>query len=307
MTSARSPATIRMAAAFAWACVALGGLSHADAAQWAASVDEPRAFAHTIGDVLTQRILLEAGGRDVGDVAGPSAGRADLWLERRPARIETDAEGQRWMVIDYQLTNVPRTLTQIALPALALTTRSGDVLSVSAWPVSIGPLAPDDAPGAGALRAIQPDRLAPPAALAPIRRRLGATLALLAATLLAWAGWWFWRNRREAARLPFARAWRQMRRLGPQEGHADAAWHVVHRAMNETAGRVVYTASLATLIERKPWLQPLRPQLEQFYRQSEAHFFEPAPDNKTGAYAHAPASLVALCHALYRAERHQQR
>ena len=34
--------------------------------------------------------------------------------------------------------------------------------------------------------------------------------------LIAWFGWWRWRNRREAARLPFARAWHQMRRLDAQ-------------------------------------------------------------------------------------------
>jgi mxaA protein len=290
----------RLAAAMALACAfALAGApARVAAADLQAKVDEPRAFGHTIGDVLTQRILLTTGDHDLGRVELPSAGRVDVWLERRAARLETDAEGRRWMILDYQVTNSPRDITRIALPALALKTAAGDVLHVPEWPASVGPLVPDAGTDAAALRAMQPDRAVPPTALAPIARRLAVTLALLAATLVAWAMWWVLRNRREAARLPFAVAWRQMRRLGASEKESDAAWRALHRALNETAGRVVHAGSLAVLFLRAPWLLPLRPRIEQFYRQSEARFFAVVgAGDETRPSAHAQANPVAASDA----------
>lgn len=305
--------------------------SSAAAAEWPARVAEPRAFGHTIGDVLTQRVLLEANGHAVSAVAMPSAGRVGVWFERRAARVETDADGRRWLVLDYQLTNAPLAPTQVALPALELNIAAGDVLRVPEWRVGIGPLVADGAsttvsadasgvspiadPQAG-LSGIQPDRLAAPVALAPIRRRLGFGLAALVVTLAAWGAWAWWRNAREAARLPFARAWRQMRRLDARAAQSESAWRVLHRALNETAGHVVHAGSLAAVIGRETWLQPLRPQLEQFYRQSDEHFFavarrsDAAPaaaltDAATDA-ATDTRGLVDLCRALYLAERRRQ-
>jgi len=276
-----------------------------------AVVDEPRAFGHTIGDVLVQRVRLAMGGHaDAADEwVLPSGGRVDVWLERRPARIEIATDGSRWLVLAYQVTNAPLALTQTELPALVLRTRAGDLMSVPAWPISVGPLAPDTAFGAGALAAMQPDRGPAPLALAPIKRRVGLGLLALVATLIAWLGWWIARNRRDAARLPFARAWREFRRPGMTNGGAgglddsDTAWRIVHRALNETAGFVVQSSSLPRLLERAPWLQPLRAQLEQFYLRSEARFFSLTRDEPPDG----SAALAVLTRSLYRAEKDRHR
>ncbi|GLU32657.1 calcium incorporation protein MxaA [Trinickia caryophylli] len=293
-----------------------------------AFVDEPRAFGHTIGDVLTQRVLLHAAGRDFADVAAPSSGRVGVWLERRPARIETDALKRRWMIVDYQVTNAPRGLTQLALPALLLRTRAGDVLSVPEWPISVGPLVPDGAAGPG-LPAMRPDRGPPPLDVRPIARRLALALGALGATLAAWLGWWGWRNRREAAQLPFARAWRRIERLGADRGgarggvggpagggvhtDADVLWRIVHRALDETAGRVVHHRSLPSLFAREPWLEPLRAEIEQFYVRSDERFFavgrSGTPEGSAPGHAgdDAGEALVAFARTLYRAERRRHR
>ncbi|CAN7405799.1 calcium incorporation protein MxaA [Trinickia sp. LjRoot230] len=291
----------------------------AAAAQIVATVTQPRAFGHTIGDVLTQRVLLGASGHDALDAPMPSSGGIGIWFERRAPRVEPDDQGRRWLVLDYQLTNAPRTLTQTVLPSLALHTRAGDVLQVREWPISIGPLAPDMALGTGGLSALQPDRAAPNADYAAIKRRLSFSVGCLAATLAVWFGWWFWRNRREAARLPFASAWQQMRRLAAENdsaGDGAALWRIVHRALNETAGHVVHSHTLPRLFSHAPWLQPLRPQLEQFYQLSESRFFACVSESQaqvdSHADCHANASrddaamrglLVSLTRALYRAER----
>jgi mxaA protein len=267
----------------------------------AAAVEQPRAFGHVLGDVLTQRILLQSGDQDVGTIAMPSTGRIGVWFERRNPRIETDAEGRRWMAIDYQITNAPQTLTTIALPALALISRSGAALQVPEWPVSVSPLTPQTAFATGDLQALRPDRQARAAAVAPLRRQMTWALGLLALTLLAWFGWWQWRNWREAARLPFARAWSEMQRSKTIEIDDNAhAWLCLHRALNETAGQVVHAGSLPGLLARAPHLQPLKPQLERFYQHSGERFF-------ASYAADARFPLLDLCRELYRAERRHQR
>jgi mxaA protein len=268
----------------------------------AATVDEPRAFGHVIGDVLTQRVLLQSDGRDLGDVAMPSAGRVGVWFERRNPRIETDEEGRRWMAFDYQITTAPQMLTTIDLPALSLDAPSGVVLQTPEWPVSVAPLTPKTAFGAGALQPLLSDRQAPPIATAPLKAQLGWSLGVLVVSLIVWFGWWQWRNRCEAARLPFARAWRRIQRLGTQDVDRDErAWTYLHRALNETAGRVMQGGSLSALLSRAPHLRPLQARLETFYQQSDERFFASRPAGD------ARFPLLDLSRDLYHAERRQQR
>ena len=266
---------------------------------------EPRAFGYVIGDVLSQRVRLDGASGDVAASALPSAGRVGIWLERRPARIETGADGHRWLVLTYQITNSPQSLTPIELPPLTLNLPGSAPLQVDAWPISIGPLTPDATPGNGDLQAIRPDRLPPRAPVARIERRLYGSLGALAIVLIAWAAWWQLRNRREAARLPFARAWREIAATsananGNTNADDEAAWRRLHRALDETAGRVVQHDKLAPLFARAPWLEPQRESLERFYEQSAARFFG----------AGVPAASYPLrqfARELYLAERRRQR
>ena len=272
----------------------------------AATVDQPRAFGHVIGDVLTQRILLT----EKSNVAMPSTGRVGVWLERRNLRIEHDAEGRSWLAIDYQITNAPQALTMIMLPSLALNVSGGNALQVPEWPVSVGPLTSQTAFSTGDLQALRPDRQARVVATAPLRRQMTWALGLLALTILAWVGWWQWRNRRDAARLPFARAWNEMQRT-KAAGKDDSAhgWLSMHRALNETAGQVVHGGTLTLLFSKAPYLQPLKPQLERFYQHSGERFFASgeAPSASLSSSSNTQFSVLDLCRSLYRAERRQQR
>jgi mxaA protein len=292
--------------------VALTMTSAAEAAApavTAAAVEQPRAFGHVIGDVLTQRILLKSGDHDAGAIAMPSTGRIGVWFERRNPRIETDPDGRRWLAIDYQITNAPQTLTTIALPALTLSSPSGAALQVPEWPVSVSPLTPQTAFATGDLQALRPDRQAQAAATAPLRAQMAWALGLLALTLLAWLGWRQWRNRREAARLPFARAWSEMQRSKTADIDNNAhAWLCVHRALNETAGQVVHVGSLPGLLARAPHLQTLRPQLERFYQHSGERFFASGAASQAASHSTAASfPLLDFCRELYRAERRHQR
>lgn len=278
---------------------ALGlALLHGIAPASPASVVQPRAFGHVIGDVLTQRVLLVQAERAVEPAALPAADRVGLFLERRTPRVERDGQGQPWLVIDYQVINAPRALSATTLPALAIATTAGTTLNVAAWPISLGPLTPAEAFGQGELLPLRPDRPVEPLSTAGIERQLKMALGALAALLLAWGGWWAWRNHREAQRLPFARAWRELRRL---DGASPEAWLAMHHALNATAGRAVHGATLPRLLAEAPHLQPLQARLGEFFRQSSARFF--AVDASTSAPATAPFPLRELGRALREAER----
>lgn len=263
-----------------------------------ATTQQPRSFGHVIGDVLTQRVLLELAGRAVQPASLPAADRVGLFLERRALRIESDETGRRWLVIDYQVINAPRSLIATSLPALNIGTTSAP-LNVAAWPVSIGPLTPTATFGQGDLLPLRPDRGVEPLPTAGIERQLKASLGALAAVLLAWAAWWAWRNWREAQRLPFARAWHRMRRLDPD--HAEA-WLALHHALNATAGRVVHGASLSRLLAEAPHLAPMRAKLEAFFQRSAERFFVDASARSPAA----PFPLRELGLALREAERRQR-
>ena len=272
----------------------------AAAATTAATIEQPRSFGHVLGDVLTQRVLLEQQGRPLEPGVLPAAARIDLWLERRPSRIETDAQGRRWLAVEYQLINAPRALTAISLPALTIATASGPALALPAWPVSIGPLTPAEAFGQGDLQPLRPDRPVVALPTYPMEQHLKFSLLALFAVLLAWLAWWAWRNMREAQQLPFAHAWRELKRI--DDPASPEAWRVLHRALNRSAGRVVHGASLPQLLADAPYLRPLQPRLEDFYRESTRRFFfaesAAAPVQPLAAYP-----LKPLCRALRNAEK----
>ena len=260
----------------------------------AAQTVQPRAYGHVLGDVVTQRVRLQHAGRELEPAAVPPADRVGLWLERRPPRVERDAEGGRWLVIDYQLVNAPRAPASISLPPLTLATTAGVALAVPAWSLTVGPLVPADASG---LPALQPDR---PVALRPtagLERQLRLALAPLGLVLVAWLAWWGWRQWREAKTLPFARACARLRRLDAGD---PAAWLALHEAINQSAGRVVHTASLPRWFDDAPQWRPLRDELERFFAASNARFFG-------DAVVASDLPLRALGRALHAVEKRHER
>jgi mxaA protein len=266
----------------------------AQAAPVPAVVQQPRAYGRVLGDVLTQRVLLEdAAGRTEFAVPPPAA-RVNAWFERMPSHAERDAEGRHWLRIDYQIINAPRGLELGSLPSFTLALKSGNTVAVPEWPISIGPLTPDVVYDKGDLLSVRPDRAATPYSVAAVRRQLLLWSGLLGLTLLAWLSWWSWRNARDAARLPFARAARVVQRIGPPDN--TESWVALHRAFNETAGRVVQPDSLAALFERAPYLASLRADIERFYAVSSERFFAPSPVS-------ASVPLAELSRALKQAEK----
>jgi mxaA protein len=278
----------------------------------AAVVEQPRPFGYVIGDLLTQRVLLEGGSRTVQPAALPAGGRLGIWFERRSAQIERRPDGRRWLRVDYQIVNAPQSLRTIRLPAWDLKTKSpAPTLHVADWPISVGPLTradldsePTGAPSSGGEGVaapgpvrLRPDRSAPMIPTAALQGTLALWSGALGVTLAAWLAWLLWRNHTEAASLPFARALREIRHT---DESTPEAWQALHRAFDGTVGRVVQLQSLPALFVSAPYLEPLRARIEVFFAQSSERFFSGAPPSQL-------LSTRALCSDLRRLEKRNQR
>ncbi len=246
-----------------------------------AVVEQPRPFGYVVGDVLTQRVLLDF---ELDEL--PRNERLTVWFERRQSRIETDAQGRRWLAVSYQIVNAPQSLTTITLPAWELDSR----LRVPEWPLSVAPLTQREAEP-------RPDRVAPVIATEPLARQMLLWLGASFVTLASWLAWWLHRNRRASANLPFARALRELRALDESEPRA---WQALHRAFDATAGRVVQRETLSALFLRAPYLASRRADIERFFAQSGERFF----GNRSGS---DPVSVRTLCLTLRQLEKRNER
>ncbi|GAC1623838.1 MAG: hypothetical protein NVS9B10_09160 [Nevskia sp.] len=259
-------------------------------------VEQPRPYGYLVGDVLLQQVQLAVDGAAVEVIDLPRKDRIGVWLARRGSRIETRADGTRWLVIDYQIVNASKDVDVIALSRLHLrTTREKVFVDVPEWPITVGAITPSSVRNQGGLLPLQPDRPAPGVATGVIRHRLHRSLLALAATLLLWLAWWRWREWQAGERLPFARARRALRGLSPS---SPAAWRVLHHAFDATAGRVLQPATLPLLFERAPQYAPLRAEIERFYADSAALFF--------GGAQPSPAFIAPLCARLRAIEKRHE-
>lgn len=253
------------------------------------AVVQPRPFGHVIGEVVTQRIRLDAGFAPAAVVV---PARVGAWFERRALRLEAEADGTRWLAVDYQLVNVPTHAATLRLPAWQLPSANGaPALPVAAATLAVAPLLEGDADAAP-----RPDRDAPGIALAPLRRSLAQAVAATLAIVLAWSAWWAWRQWRARRSQPFARALHALR----DEVDEATAWRRLHAAFDSTAGEVLRPATLDRLFERAPHLRPEHAIIERFYAESAMRFFG-------GTAASAPVSPLAVCRALRRLERAHER
>lgn len=276
---------------------AIQGPSAVVASEENAVVQQPRTYGYFLGDVVTQRVLLELNGKQFEPAALPRVERVGVWFERRPSRIVTSSEdGRRWLVLQYQIMNAPRELQQIELPGLALAENGSErSLQVPAAALSVSPLtrviAPQDL-----LQSLRPDRYPPHIpTYAAWRRTIGLTIAC-AMVLALWGAWIAWRNWVARKDQPFARAWEGLRHL---DDRAPEAWQAMHGAFDQTAGAVIQGSTLGRLFARAPHVQALSDRIELFYAQSNELFFG------NGLPADA-LSVRELCRDLRRVERQHE-
>lgn len=234
-------------------------------------VESLRPFGYLIGDIVTQRVALEYDGKPLELARLPPLERTGNWFERRDARIERDAAGHRWLVMDYQIINVPEELRAIELPALDIETAvSGRRLQTSPMPLTVAPITPNVVLARAGLEEMRPDDPAPHIDTAPYERGLHAALYAGALLVALWAALALLRQFNARRRLPFSRAQRDIARL---DAGSIEVWRRLHRALDDTAGQVVRDHNLPLLLARAPWLKPMEADLRRFFEASQTRFF----------------------------------
>lgn len=266
---------------------------------------EPRAYGYRVGDHVRRHVVVHVPeGWRLDEASLPRPGGRGQALElREVVRRSADAGRRLELDLDYQVFLAPANLRTVEIAALRLrfaaAGRNEEVL-VEAWPITISPLVPAQAPTRRGYGELQPDK--PPLLIdtGAARQRL-QVFAALALLLLGWLAlvhlgppWAAARNR------PFGVAWRRLRGLAANP--ADAPWRAacvqLHEALNRSAGEVLFERGLDAFIARRPAFAAVRDDLARFLQMSRAEFFGGAARQKDDG-----AWLLALCRRCRDAER----
>ncbi|MGF1645264.1 MAG: hypothetical protein ACFCUJ_16620 [Thiotrichales bacterium] len=273
------------------------------------AIENPRDFGYVIGDVVQRRLTVQfAAPYQLASDSLPRGGRADHWFELRPPTIDEHLSGgsRRYtLTLDYQLFNAGAQPTRVTLPNLELAYTDGHargMLLVPEFSLTVTPLTLPHTSESNAFLPLQapfPPPLRDHARADRIIAATAVTLAVALAWLLYDAVVAPWLNRRKR---PFAQAANELHRLrhqppGPERDRA--ALRLVHRAFDQTAGRVLLRDDVNEFIARHPRFRPLEAEVKATFERSDALFFEPE------AAANAPdfdaiARLCARCRTLER-------
>lgn len=292
-------------------CAAVLGAAALQAlANDAASVEtvEPRAFGYQVGDVLARRVIVHAAqGWRLDAASLPVAGRRGGALELRSVQTRQAADdgqaggGLRYDIdLQYQVFIAPPQVRTIEIAPLKIRLENAQreqTLRIEAWPVTVAPLVPVDAPARRGLGDLQPDVNPPLIDTTAPRQRLTAYAVLAACLLAALAVLQFGPPWRAARNRPFGRALRKLRRL-PQDVPQvtwRAACQTMHDALNRTAGHALFERDLDAFVQAHPRFAPLRPDLVKFLHASRREFFDAgaAPQERDGAWL---TRLARRCH-----------
>jgi mxaA protein len=249
----------------------------------AATLDEPRAFGYSVGDVVTRHASLRVPDGLTLDAASlPQTGQRGRALELRSVVLTRLDGGRRQeLALEYQVFLAPREVRVLEMPALQLHFTGvprEQTLRIEAWPVSVAPLTPADAATRQGLGEARPDVTPPLIPTATLHTRLaveaGIALLLLAYLAHVYVGlpWWARRHR------PFGAAERALQALqaapsADSEASRRAAFERLHAALNRTAGEVLFEPGLARFIERHPRYAELRVEFAGFFARSRRAFF----------------------------------
>ncbi|NJD07422.1 MAG: hypothetical protein FIA97_13125 [Methylococcaceae bacterium] len=178
--------------------------------------------------------------------------------------------------LSYQAFRGIRRPERLQLPELVLRFSRDDrplELTAPARDITLIPLIPPELPDE---RVTLKSPLPPVPEPADGIRRVLAVASGAMLSLLAYAAWQLalfpFHGRR---RKPFARAWRELR--GPlKKGANEAAFRIIHRALDQTAGYPMFADRLPLFLETHPVFSPLQEQFRRFFAASRQLFYAPA-------------------------------
>ncbi len=300
-----------------WAAFGLmlfaGTLTTADAQVRSVKLVTPeRLFGYFVGDVLRSEVDVAVDkGTVLNRASVPAPGDLDYWLELVDSHVEETAGDDTKLYrisLAYQNFYLALDARPLNIPGFTLSFTSSHgatSVQVPAWSFLISPLR-EILPAAKAAGAdyMQPDVKPPYYNL--LRERI-ATFALFAAALIAFgilayhlALWPFGAR----AKRPFTEAARRIRKmLGAREdelAYRDALL-ALHRAVDATAGHVVFAEDLPQFLDAAPMFSRWKEEFNLFFQSSRQTFFA---DNIAAARADlSPDELCRFSDRLAAAER----
>lgn len=248
----------------------------------AQQAENPRVYGWWLGDELVQRIQVQ-GQIDPASLPRPRA--VEYWLDLR-AVTQRPIPGGTELTLRWQNFYSALEPREQQVPPSAIRLVDGSPLQLPGFRYVAAPLRPITAPStADQLQADPPFHLidAGPALL----RMLIAALALVAGLAgLCWHQGWFPFHRRPSR--PFTRAARHVARLAEPQ-----ARQALHRALDQSFGRVLIGPDLPGYLMAKPEYAPLGDRLRGFFAASDAAFFgaAPAAEQDIGALARDLAAI----------------
>jgi len=233
-----------------------------------------RTWGVLLADDVTVTLDISAVENGIDESSLPSlATRYGTWLYLKSIDVSATQ-----LDFHYQVVNVPVKNTSIDTPTFDIKDADGNWLAIPAAALTIGPsLAISEGASNIAMKA---DIAATPVSTTKIENDLTLFIGIAAVSGLILVLWHFgWKTKN---RQPFAQAVHDLSRLSWQSVTPDQAARILHTAFNHTADTTVVYGELDELLVNHDWLAPLTDEIQQFFQQSEQHFFarksEQGPD-----------------------------
>lgn len=265
-----------------------------------------RDAGYFIGDVIDEVVdIAAAPGATLVEETLPRSGDGQ-WIELREVDVQENApeHGRFKLHLRWQLFKALRETRTIPLPAFTVNLRHGQTVlpvKIHERQVMVSPLLPVILDTSQT--SLHPDSLPPLRdTLPPMRHTLFALVLTLSAAL-----WLLWRYDkppfRWAAAGPFTSAYRRLRGRHGRKLDLAQRFAVAHHAFNQAAGRTVFASDVPLLLELRPELARLRPEIEAFYARSARVFFAETTLDAGADDAAAIKALLAACRTLERGRK----
>jgi mxaA protein len=246
-----------------------------------------RTWGLVLGDDVTVNVDLSQMTQKIDTSSLPQEQqRYGSWLYLKSVK-----QTAKQLLFNYMIINVPMKNTMIETPTFDVKKDDDTWITLTSSFITIGPsLAVEK--GASNIEAkpnIKPTLIS--TADTEQQRIFAIIIALVSSLILAL--WHFgWKTKH---RQPFAQAVHDLSRFRLHAATADEAARILHTAFNGTAGTVVVYGKLEALFVDYPWLQTLQADIEQFYQQSEQHFF--ARNSQQGLDIDTVRKIAKACRA----------
>lgn len=257
-----------------------------------------RAFGYSIGDLLVQRVQLNAYDNQdpVLDPILDENKRIGHFLSRLSSDI-VEIGNTQWLEVHYQLINAPTSVQSLSLPSISFATKLGQTIESPSWQFIAGPLLPTSAPNQ--IPMLLADHSATSFLKEPNTKSLMVNLVAILLVLGSWLLWWTWRQRHDNRNLPFSEANIRIRKLTKALKKDDSlVWIELHRAFNRTAGKLIGIGTVDELIAVAPWLKIHESAIKDFYSASNERFYQNPATTR-------PVAVPNLCQQLAKLEKAQ--